>query len=77
MLYKVYLEITNICNLDCSFCHKTARERRLMSDKEFDILTDRLRGKAKFLYFHLWASRRYTPLCHVSLTSRATRDFCR
>ena len=36
MLDKVYLEITNICNLDCSFCHKTARERRLMSDEEFE-----------------------------------------
>ena len=62
MLDKVYLEITNICNLDCSFCHKTARVRRLMSDEEFDILTDRLRGKAKFLYFHLMGEPTLHPL---------------
>ena len=62
MLNKVYLEITNVCNLDCSFCHKTAREKRLMSDEEFNTLTDRLRGKAKYLYFHLMGEPTLHPL---------------
>ena len=31
MLDKIYLEITNVCNLDCTFCHKTARAKKLMS----------------------------------------------
>ena len=59
---KVYLEITNICNLDCSFCHKTTRAKRLMSEEEFEILTDKLRGKAKFLYFHLMGEPTLHPL---------------
>lgn len=63
MLDKIFLEITNICNLDCSFCHKTVRERRLMSEGEFEVLTDKLRGKAKFLYFHLMGE----PTLHPSL----------
>ncbi len=50
---KIYLEITNICNFDCSFCHKTKRPGRQMSLDEFNTLTDRLEGRAKFLYFHL------------------------
>lgn len=62
MLDKVFLEITNICNLDCSFCHKTAREKRLMSEEEFNLLTDKLRGKAKFLYFHLMGEPTLHPL---------------
>lgn len=62
MLDKVYLEITNICNLDCSFCHKTARAKRLMSESEFEALTDKLRGKAKFLYFHLMGEPILHPL---------------
>lgn len=63
MLDKIYLEITNVCNLDCSFCHKTSRAKKLMSEDEFNILTDKLRGRAKFLYFHLMGE----PLLHQSL----------
>ena len=63
MLNKIYLEITNVCNFDCSFCHKTSRSKKLMSEEEFDLLTDKLRGKAKFLYFHLMGE----PTLHPSL----------
>ena len=63
MLNKIYLEITNVCNFDCSFCHKTSRNKKLMSDGEFDLLTDKLRGRAKFLYFHLMGE----PTLHPSL----------
>ena len=59
---KIYLEITNVCNLSCSFCHKTKREKKLMSAEEFDILTDRLRGRAKYLYFHLMGEPTLHPL---------------
>jgi len=63
MLDKIYLEITNVCNLNCSFCHKTKREKRLMSDGEFDIILAKIQGKAKYLYFHLMGE----PLLHPSL----------
>ena len=63
MLDKIYLEITNVCNLDCSFCHKTSREKKLMTGEEFERLTDRLRGKTKYLYFHLMGE----PTLHPSL----------
>jgi len=62
MLDKIYLEITNMCNLDCSFCHKTSRHGRLMSEDEFNTLTDKLRGRARFLYFHLMGEPTLHPL---------------
>ena len=62
MLNKIYLEITNVCNFDCSFCHKTSRKKKLMSEEEFDVLTDKLQGKAKFLYFHLMGEPTLHPL---------------
>jgi radical SAM protein with 4Fe4S-binding SPASM domain len=62
MLKKAYLEITNVCNMDCSFCHKTVREKRVMSEEEFELLTDRLRGKAEQLYFHLMGEPTLHPL---------------
>ena len=63
MITRCYLEITNICNLDCLFCPKTAREKRSLSPAEFDVLTEKLRGKIKFLYFHLMGE----PLLHRHL----------
>lgn len=63
MITRCYLEITNICNLDCLFCPKTKRTKRTLSPEEFGQLTDRLHGKVKFLYFHLMGE----PLLHVHL----------
>lgn len=62
MLDKIYLEITNVCNLSCSFCHKTKRTKRLMTEAEFELLTDKLRGKTKYLYFHLMGEPTLHPL---------------
>ena len=63
MITRCYLEITNICNLDCIFCPKTVRAKRSLTLREFDSLTDRLRGEVKFLYFHLMGE----PLLHRHL----------
>lgn len=62
MLKKIYLEITDVCNFSCSFCHKTSRAKRFMTEEEFDTLTDKLRGKAKYLYFHLMGEPTLHPL---------------
>ena len=44
MLKKAYVEITNRCNLACSFCPKTKREPRTMSAQEFGLVLSRLEG---------------------------------
>ncbi|MCR5843135.1 MAG: SPASM domain-containing protein [Oscillospiraceae bacterium] len=63
MLKKVYLEITNICNLACVFCPGTAREPRMLGRGEFRLLASRLRPHAEYLYFHLMGE----PLLHPLL----------
>lgn len=63
MLKKAYLEITNVCNLSCTFCPGTKRESRFLTQAEFDLLTDRLRGRVPYLYFHLMGE----PLLHPLL----------
>ncbi len=75
MLNKAYLEITNVCNLSCSFCHKTKREKRLMSAEEFDKLTDRLRGKIQYLYFHLMGEPTLHPLLPDFIRSAHEKGF--
>lgn len=60
---KAYLEITNVCNLNCSFCHGTIREPKFISLKEFKTTATRLRPFADYLYFHLLGE----PLLHPDL----------
>ena len=63
MLDKIYLEITNVCNLECSFCHKTSRAKKLITEEEFNIILNRIEGKARCLYFHLMGE----PTLHSQL----------
>ena len=64
MITRCYFEITNICNLDCLFCPKTDRAKHCLSMEEFELLTDKLSGKIKFLYFHLMGE----PFLHPHLS---------
>ena len=60
---KIYLEISNICNLSCSFCPGTSRKKKALTEEEFSFLLPRLRPYADYLYFHLMGE----PLCHPKL----------
>ena len=62
MITRCYLEITNVCNLNCVFCPKTTREKHTMTLDEFDTLTTRLAGEVRFLYFHLMGEPFLHPL---------------
>lgn len=60
---KVYLEISNICNLSCSFCPGTRRKKQAMTEDDLRILLPKLRPYTDYLYFHLMGE----PLCHPKL----------
>ena len=63
MLKKAYVEITNRCNLACSFCPGTKRAPRTMSAQEFDLVLSRLEGYVQYVYLHLMGE----PLLHPEL----------
>ena len=65
MLKKAYVEITNRCNLACSFCPKTKREPRTMSAQEFGLVLSRLEGYVQYVYLHVMGE----PLLHPELTT--------
>ncbi len=75
MLNKAYLEITNICNLSCTFCHKTSRAPRTMTADEFDLLTNKLMGKIKYLYFHLMGEPTIHPDLPKFIQTAKNKDF--
>ena len=60
---KIYLEISNVCNLSCGFCPGTRRAKHIMTEKEFSELMPKLRPWADYLYFHLMGE----PLLHPNL----------
>lgn len=75
MIDRCYIEITNTCNLDCHFCPKHHRKRRQLSEEEFDLLTDRVRGKVCFLYFHLMGEPLLHPLLPQFVTMARKKGF--
>ena len=57
---KAYLEITNVCNLNCSFCPKTTRAPHFVTVEEFSHLIDQVSPLTDYVYFHLMGE----PLLH-------------
>ena len=49
MRNRIYIEITNRCNLSCDFCHGTRRPPRTMTPAEFETLALKLRGETDYL----------------------------
>ena len=60
---KIYVEITNICNLNCSFCSKDKREKKELSLKEFEIILNKINDYTDYLYLHVKGE----PLLHSNL----------
>ena len=60
---KIYIEITNNCNLNCSFCSKINRERRYMSLIEFEKILDKIKGYTDYIYLHVKGE----PLIHKDI----------
>lgn len=72
---RIYTEITNVCNLSCSFCHGTNRAPRYLTPEEFSLLASKLRGASDFLYFHLMGEPLLHPELHTLLRLAAAQDF--
>lgn len=60
---KIYIEITNICNLNCSFCAKNHRKPEFMSLENFKIILKKIKNYTKYLYLHVMGE----PLCHPEI----------
>ena len=53
MFKRLYIEITNICNLNCSFCPKSDRDKKVMSIDEFETIINKINGYTKLIcYFN-------------------------
>lgn len=60
---KFYLEITNVCNLACSFCPPTERQKQFISVSDFSKRLDQIKPHTDFIYLHVKGE----PLLHPNL----------
>lgn len=60
---RIYIEITNICNLRCSFCPDSGRAPEFMSEELFTRILDEIRESSEYIYFHVKGE----PLMHPEL----------
>ena len=75
MYSRVYVEITNICNMRCSFCHGHSRTPRQMTEEEFDRILDQLTGKTEYIYYHLMGEPLTHPLLPRFMERAAEKGF--
>jgi radical SAM protein with 4Fe4S-binding SPASM domain len=61
---RVYIEITNVCNMDCSFCPHTDRLKEFMSEEQFERILEQIHGHTEHLYFHIMGE----PLLHPQIS---------
>lgn len=50
---RIYIETTNICNLDCSFCIKTERDKLTMDERSFRLIAEEASEFTDHVCFHL------------------------
>lgn len=60
---KVYVEITNICNMHCSFCPETTRAKAFMDVKKFEYIAKQIVEYTDYVYLHVKGE----PLLHPQL----------
>ncbi|MFT8315493.1 MAG: radical SAM/SPASM domain-containing protein [Clostridium sp.] len=50
---KTYIEITNVCNLNCEFCPKCERNPEFMKIELFEKILSQIKNHSKHIYFHV------------------------
>lgn len=60
---KIYIEITNVCNLKCSFCSPSKRTIKEMSIEKFEEILKKINKSTDYIYLHVKGE----PLTHKKL----------
>lgn len=59
----MYIEITSVCNLACSFCPPTARKANIIKLDAFNNILDQIKDHTRYIYLHVKGE----PLLHARI----------
>lgn len=60
---KIYIEITNICNLSCDFCMEDNRKKEYMTIANFEYILEQIKEYTDYIYLHVKGE----PLIHPQI----------
>lgn len=60
---KIYIEILNYCNLNCPFCVKTKKAKKIITIDEFKHVIEEIKPYTDYIYLHVQGE----PLMHPNL----------
>ncbi|HCT63135.1 MAG TPA: radical SAM protein [Erysipelotrichaceae bacterium] len=63
MFQRIYIEITNTCNLNCVFCLKNKRSPKMMTLDEFKHVMQEIKDHTQHIYLHVQGE----PFMHPNL----------
>jgi len=63
MFKKIYIEITNICNLNCKFCPETSRKKEFINVEDFEEIIKKVYKYTNLVCLHVKGE----PLVHPNL----------
>ena len=83
---KIYIEITNACNLNCPFCIKNKRKINYITLDNYKLIISKIKNYTKEIYLHILGEpllhpaivgffatvRKYFPYCRVALLTNGT-----
>lgn len=72
---KVYIEITNVCNLSCNFCPRSNRKPEFMNIELLEKILIQLQTYSKYIYFHVKGEPLLHPLIGDFLTLAETYGY--
>lgn len=58
---RIYVEITNVCNMNCNFCPKTKRTLKFMSVDEFSHIAKEIKPYTDYICLHLMGEPLLNP----------------
>lgn len=72
---KIYIEITNSCNLNCSFCAGNKRKLEFMSLDDFLHILDSIKEYTNYIYLHVLGEPLLHPLINEFIDLASERGF--
>lgn len=60
---RIYIEITNVCNMNCKFCPKDTRNKQSMAIKQIDEVLKKVKDYTDYIYLHVKGE----PLMHEKI----------